>query len=199
MFARGEGEGRGRREMSEVDWEVQTSSCNVNESWIWNVQCGEYSQWLCNVWWQTVIRLDCGDHFEMYRNTESLYSVFYMWKYWCFQTVVLEKLLEGPLDSKEIKPVNPKGSEPWTFIGRMDAEAEGPLLWPPDMKSQFTGKDPDAGKDWGQEEKRETEDEMVGWRHRLNGHESEQTPGDGEGQGSLASCSPWGHKESDMA
>ena len=114
-------------------------------------------------------------------------------KYWCFQTVVLKKTLESPLDCKEIEPVNPKGNQPWIFIGRTDAEA--PILWPPDAKNWLTGKDPDAGKDWRQEEKG---DEMVGWHHWLNGHEFEQTPGVGEGQGSLACCSPRGHKEFDM-
>ena len=110
--------------------------------------------------------------------------------------MVLEKTLESPLDSKEIKPVHPKGNQPWIFIEWTDAEAEAPILWPPDVKSQITGKDPDTGKDWGQEEKR-TEDEMVGWHHRLNGHELEQIQEDGEGQGSLARCRSWGHKESD--
>ena len=113
---------------------------------------------------------------------------------WCFQTVVLEKTLENPLNSKEIKPVNPKGNQPWIFIGRADAEAEALILWPPDAKNWLTGKDPDAGKDWGQEEKGVIEDEMVGWHHWLNGHEFEQTPGGGEGQGSLAWCSPWGRR-----
>ena len=98
--------------------------------------------------------------------------------------------------SKEIKPVSPKGNQPLIFIGKTDAEA--PILWPPDVKSQLIGKDPNAGKDWGQEEKRATEDEMIGWHHRLNEYESEQSPGDGEGQGSLACCSPWGCKELDM-
>ena len=111
-------------------------------------------------------------------------------KNWCFQTVVLEKTLENPLNSKEIQPVNPKGHQPWIFIGRIDAEVEAPILWPPDVKSQFIGKDPDAEKDWGQEEKRATEVEMCGWHRWLNGHEFEQTPGDSEGQGSLACCSP---------
>ena len=93
-------------------------------------------------------------------------------KNWCFQIVVLEKTLESPLDSKEMKPVNPKGSQPWLFIGRTCPEAEAPILWLPDAKSQFTGKDPDAGKDWGQKEKKVTEDEMVGWHHWLNGQDS---------------------------
>ena len=94
-------------------------------------------------------------------------------KNWCFWTVVLEKILESPLDCKEIQPVNPKGNQSWIFIGRTDTEAEAPILWPPDMKSWLTRKDPDAGKDWGQEKKGTTEDEMVWWHHRLNGHEFE--------------------------
>ena len=121
-------------------------------------------------------------------------------KNWCFLTVVLEKTLESPLDCKEIKLVNPKGDQPCIFIRRTDAEAEAPILWPPDAKSWLTGKDPDAGKDWGQqEEKGTTEDKMVGWHRQLKGHESEQTLGDGEGQGSLACCSPQGHEESGTA
>ena len=108
-----------------------------------------------------------------------------------------EKSLEIPLDSKEIKPVDPKGNQPWMFIGRTDAEAEAPILRLPDAKSQLTVKDPDAGKDWGQEEKRATEDEMVGWHHWLSGHEFDWTLGASEGQGSLGCRSPWGHKESD--
>ena len=119
-------------------------------------------------------------------------------KNWCFGTVVLEKTLESPLDCKEIKPVNPKGNQSWIFIGKTDAEAEVPVLWPPDLKSQITGKDPDAGKDWRKEEKGTTEDEMVGWHHWLNGHESEQDSGDAEGQGSLVCCSLQGCKKSDM-
>ena len=106
-------------------------------------------------------------------------------KNWCFQILVLEKILESPLESKKIKPVNSKGNQPWIFTGRTDAEAEAPILWPPD-----------AEKDWSHE-KGMTEDEMVGWYHRLDGHELEWTPGDGDGQGSLACCDSWGHKESD--
>ena len=109
---------------------------------------------------------------------------------WCLQTVVLKKTFEGLLDGKEIKPANPKGNQPWILIGRTDAEI--PILWPTDVKSQLIGKDPDAGKDWRQKEKGLTEDKMVVWHHQLNGHEFEQTPGDSEGQGSLACCSPWG-------
>ena len=119
-------------------------------------------------------------------------------KNWCFWTVVLEKTLESPLDYKKIKPVNPIGNQPWIFIERTDAEAEAPILGPSDAKSWRIGKDRDAGKDWRQEQKRMTEDEMAGWHHQLNGHESEQTSRDGEGQGSLACCSPWCCKESDM-
>ena len=116
-------------------------------------------------------------------------------KNWCFWTMVLEKTLESPLDCKEIKPVNPKGNQPWMFIGRTDAKA--PILWPPDGNSQLIGKASDAGKDWGQEEKGVTEDETVGWHHQLNGREFEQALGVSDGQGSLVRCSPWGCKELD--
>ena len=118
-------------------------------------------------------------------------------KNWRFQIVVLENTLESPLDYKEIKPVNPKGNQPWIFIERTDAEAEAPILWLPDVKNWLIWKDPDAGKHWGQEEKGMTEDEMVGWHHWLNGHEFEQTLAGSEGQGSLVCCSPWGCKETD--
>ena len=111
-------------------------------------------------------------------------------KNWCFQAVVLENTLESPLDYKEIQPVHPKGNQPWIFIGRTDAKPETSILWPPDTKSRLIGKDPDARKDWVQEEKGTTEDEMVGWHHWLNGHEFEQAPGDCEGQGSMVCCSP---------
>ena len=117
-------------------------------------------------------------------------------KSWCFWTVVLEKTLESPLDIKEIKPVHPKGNQSWIFTGRTDAEA--PILLPPDLKSWLLGKDLDAEKDWGQEEKGATQNEMVGWHHWLNGHEFEQSPGASEGQESLVCCSPWGHKKLDM-
>ena len=119
-------------------------------------------------------------------------------KNWYFWTVVLEKTLESPLDSKEIQLVHPKGNQSWIFIGRIDTEAETPILWPPGMKNWLIWKDPDAGKDWRWEEKGITEDEMVGWHHQLNGHEFEQAPGVGDRQRSLASYSPWGRKESDM-
>ena len=118
-------------------------------------------------------------------------------KNWCFWTVVLENTLESPLDCKEIQLVHPKGDQSWEFIGRIDAKAETPILWPPHVKSWLIWKDPDAGKDWGQEEKGTTENEKVGWHHWLNGRESGWTPGDGDEQGSLACCDSWGRKESD--
>ena len=118
-------------------------------------------------------------------------------KNWCFWTMMLEKTLEGPLDCKEIQPVHPKGDQSWVFIGRTDVEAETPIVWPPDAKSWLIRKDPDTGKDW-RLEKETTEDEMFGWYHRLDGHEFEKALGDGEGQGSLECCSPWGYKESDL-
>ena len=103
-----------------------------------------------------------------------------------------------PLNSKAIKPVNPKLNQPWLFTGKTAAKDEAPILWPPDLKSQFTGKDPDAGKDWGQKEKGANEDEMVGWHHWFNEHEFEQTQRGSKGQGSLACCSPWGYTELNM-
>ena len=112
--------------------------------------------------------------------------------------MVLEKTLQSPLDRKEMKPVNPKWNQSWIFIGKTGTEAEAPILWPPDAKSQLLRKDPDAGEDWRQE-KRTTADEMVGWYHWLDGHKFEQAPGVGAKQGSLACCSPWGHKESEMS
>ena len=102
-----------------------------------------------------------------------------------------------PLDCKEIQPVHPKGDESWVFIGRTDVEAEAPVLWPPDVKSWLILEDPDAGKDWGQEEKETTEDEMVGWHHRLDGHGFGWTLGVGDGEGGLVCCSSWSRKESD--
>ena len=104
-------------------------------------------------------------------------------------------MLESPYDCKEVQPVHPKGDQPWVFIGRTDAEAETPILWPPHAKSWLIRKDPDAGRDWRQEEKGMTEDEMTGWHHRLDGHEFEQTSGVGNEQGSLGCCNPWGHED----
>ena len=119
-------------------------------------------------------------------------------KKWCFCTVMLEKTLYIPLDCKEFQPGHPKGNQSWIFTGRTDAEAEAPILWPPQVMDWLIWKDPDAGKDWRQEEKGMREDEMVGWHHQLNWHEFEQTPGNSEGLESLAWYSPWGSKESDM-
>ena len=129
---------------------------------------------------------------------ELYYKETWAPKNWCFWTVVLEKTLESPLDSKEIKPVNPKGNQSWIFIGRTDAEGEALTLWPSDAKNWLlTGKDLDARKDWRQEEKGMTDDEMVGWHHQLHGHEFEQALGVDDGQGSLACCSPCGCKDLD--
>ena len=119
----------------------------------------------------------------------------WMLKNWCFCTVVLEKTLESPLDCKEIQPVHPKGDQSWVFIGRTDAEAETPILWPPHDKSWLIGKDSDARRDWGQEEKGTTEDEMAGWHHWLSGNEFEWTPGVGDGQGGVACCDSWGRTQ----
>ena len=126
------------------------------------------------------------------------YNKSWAQKKWCFWTTVLEKTLESPLDWKEIQPVHPKGDQSWVLIGRTDTEAETPVLWPTDVKSWLIGKYPDAGKDWGQEEKEKTEDEMVEWHHRLNGHGFGWTPGVGDGQAGLACCGSWGCKELDM-
>ena len=119
-------------------------------------------------------------------------------KNWCFWTVVLEKTLEGPLDCKEIQPVHSERDQPWDFFGSNDAKAETPVLWPPDAKSWLIGKDSDAGRDWAQEEKGTTEDEMAGWHHQLNRYEFEQAPADGEGEGSLLCLQSMGGKEFGM-
>ena len=123
-------------------------------------------------------------------------ELIYGGRCYCFQTVVLEKTLESPLDCKETKPANPKGNHPWMFIVRTDAEAQ--ILWPPNAKSRLVGKDPDLGKDWRQQEKGAAEVEMIRWHHQLNGRESEQTPGNGERQRSLAFCGLRCCKQSDM-
>ena len=120
-------------------------------------------------------------------------------KNWCFWTVVLEKTLESPLDYKDIQQVHPKGNQSWVFIGRTDVEAETPILWTPNVKSWLIQKDPDAGKEQRQEEKGTTEDEMVGWHHRLNGHGFGWTLGVGDGQGGLACCSPWNRKQTQLS
>ena len=126
------------------------------------------------------------------------YKVSWVPKNWCFWTVVLEKTLASPLDCKEIQPVHSEGDHTWVFFGRTDAKAETPILWPPHAMSWLIGKDSDAGRDWGQEEKGTTEDEMAGRHHWLNGRESEWTPGVGDGQEGLACCDSWGLKELDM-
>ena len=133
-----------------------------------------------NVWmWE----LDCEENWAL--------------KNWCFWTVVLDKTLESPLDCKEIQPVHSEGDQPWDFFGMNDAKAETPVLWPPHAKSWVIGIDSDAGRDWGQEEKGTTEDEMAGWHHWLDGCESGWTPGVGDRQGGLVCCNSWGCKESD--
>ena len=129
--------------------------------------------------------------------SSSLESESWAPKNWCFWTVVLEKTLESPLDCKEIQPIHFEGDQPWDFFGRNDAKAETPVLWPPHVKSWLIGKDSDAGRDCGQEEKGTTEDEMAGWHHQLHGHEFGWTPGVGDGQGGLACCNSWGRKELD--
>ena len=130
----------------------------------------------------------------LFKLLNKMYKGKMLWYFW---PVVLDKTLER--DCKGIKPVNPKENQSWMFIGRADAEAETPIVWPADMKNWLIGKDPDAGKDWRQEEKGMTEDEMVGWHHQHYGHEFEQALGVADGQGSLACCSPWGHKESELS
>ena len=116
------------------------------------------------------------------------------WRIDAFEVCYWKRLFESPLDCKEIKPVNTKGNQSWIFTGRTDAKAEAPILWPHDVKNWLIWKDPDAGKDWGQEEKGTTEDEMVGWHHWLNGHQFGQTPAVGDGQGSVVHCGSWGHR-----
>ena len=129
---------------------------------------------------------------------ELNYKESWVLKSWCFWTVVLEKTLVSSLDCKEIQPVHPKGNQSWIFIGSADVEAETPILWPPNAKNQLVLKDTDVGKDWRQEEKGMAEDEMVGWHHQLNAHESEWTLGVSDGQGGLVCCNSWGRKELDM-
>ena len=128
---------------------------------------------------------------------ELEYKESWVLKNWCCWTVVLEKTLESPLDCKEIKTVNPKGNQSWIFIGRTDAEAGAPILWPPDVKNWLLRKDTDAGRNWGQAEKRKTEDDMAGWHHWLDGHEFGWTLGVGDAQGGLACCNSWCRKELD--
>ena len=136
----------------------------------------------------------------MITNNHKWHHIILSWapKNWWFWTVVLEKTLESPLDCKEIQPVYPKGNQSWIFIGKIDVEAETPILWPVDANNWLFEEDPDAGKDWRQEDKGTTEEEMAGWHHWFDGHEFEQTLENGDGQGGLACCSPWARKQSDM-
>ena len=142
-------------------------------------------------------KLNSSDAVNFLERILFLYTEWWLGtKYPHFWTMILEKTLESSLGSKVIKSVCPKGNQSWIFIGKADAEAEAPILWLPDTKSWVIGKDPDSGKDWRQKEKGTPEDEMIGWHHRLNGHEFEQALRDGEGHRSLACCSSRGHKES---
>ena len=172
------------------------------------IMCVFFEHWFVNI-----TKLNTGNDFffSMEENVEEGYgfSSGHVWmlkldykenwvsKNWCFWTVVLEKTLESPLDCKEIQPVHPEGDQSWLFIGGTDVEAETLIIWPPDAKSWLIWKDPEAGNDWGQEEKGTTEDEMFGWHHRLDGRGFGWTPGVGFGQWGLACCSPRGRKESD--
>ena len=146
--------------------------------------------------WQRSVYQDNGLHTGHIRLWELDCKKGRMPKYWCLPTVVLEKAPESLLDSKEIKPVNLKGYQPWVFTGMTDAEAEAPVFWVSDANRWLIGKVPDAGKDWGQKEKRASKDEVAGWHHWCNEHELGRTLGGGEGQGGLVSCSPLGRKES---
>jgi len=130
-------------------------------------------------------------------NILGISELKWFWFFWCFWAVVLEKALESPLDSKETQPVHSKGDQSWVFFGRNDAKAETPIFWPLQAKNWLFGKDSDAGRDWGQEEKGMKEDEMAGWHHWLDGRESGWTAGVGDGQGGLGCCDSWGHKELD--
>ena len=173
---------------------------SFSSAWKWKVKVKSLSPvWVLATPWTVAYQAPPSMEFprQEYWSGLTLPSPKESWapKNWCFWTMVLEKILENPLDCKEIKPVSPKGNQSWIFIGRIDAEAL--ILWPPDAKGWLIGKDPDAGKDWGQEEKRMTVDELVGWHHWLDVHEFEQALGIGHGQGSLACCNPWGHKELD--
>ena len=182
--------------------------------WMWEVDC-EVS-WALKNWcfWTVVLEktlespLDCkeiqpvhskGDQSWIFiGSTDAATETLILWpphvKNWCFWTVVLEKTLVSPLDYKKFQPFHSKGDQPLGFFGRNDAKAETPVLWPPHAKRWLIGKDSDAGRDWGQEEKGTTEDEMAGWRHRLDGHEFEWTPGVGDGQGGLACCDSSGRR-----
>ena len=165
------------------------SGCLMSSSSIQKLFCGIYSMFKCSF----------GEFVgEKVVSTSYSSTILGLPPNWCFWTVVLEKTLESPLDCKEIQPVQPEGDQSWVCFGGTDAEAETPILWPPHPKSWLIGKDSDAGRDWGQEDKGMEEDEMAGWHNWLDGHEFEWSPGVGDGQGGLACCSSWGRKESDM-
>ena len=176
----------------------RTTLLGVTKSRTWLKQLSTHAQEHPKVMLQISLERSCHGPslFSRLLEIESLIYLSLMIS--CFQFVVLEKTFESPLVCKEIRPVNPKRNQLWIFIGKTDAEAEAPLPRPPDAKSWLIEKDPDAGEDWGQEEKGTIEDKMVGWHHWLSAHKFEQTPGDSEGQESIACCSSWGHKESDM-
>ena len=203
-LGRGEGfGGRGHPYLDMLNWDLEEQTRkNIHLQLWWEVQTGKFK-----------FSRDKQRHYFANKGPPSQGYSFssghiWMWevdceeswvlKNWCIWTVVLEKTLESPLDCKDIQSVHPKGDKSWVFIGRIDAEAETPVLWLPHAKSWLIGKDPDAGRDWGQEEKGRTEDEMAGWHHRLDGHEFKWTSGVGDGQGGLACCDSWGRKESDI-
>ena len=158
-------------------------------------QTGEHVKKQRDITWLTKVRLAKDVVFPIVMNECENWTIKKGGPFW---NVVLEKTLESPLNCKEILPVNCKVNQSWIYVGRTDADTETPILWPPDAKNSLLGKDPDAGKDWRQEEKGTTEDEMVGWHHWLDGWEFEQALGVGDGQKNLACCSPWDWKESDM-
>ena len=159
----------------------------------------KYSLNMTNLWFGNYFRILYfrTTDFNSCMNVELDHNENWVLKNWCFGTVVSEKTLESPLDCKEVQPVHSEGDQPWDFFGRNDAEAETPVLWPPHAKCWLIGKDSDAGRDWGQEEKGKTEDEMAGWHHWLNECESEWIQGVCDGQGGLVCCNSWGRKESD--
>ena len=168
-----------KRRVKKVGWKLNIQKIKIMASGLitsWQIDGKQWKQWHTLFW-------GAPKSLQMLPATMKLKD-----------TCSLEKTLENPLDCKGMQPVHPKGDQSWVFIGRTDVEAETPILWPPDAKSWLIWKDPDAGKDWRVEEKGTTEDEMVGWDHRLNGHEFEQALGVGDGQRSLVCCSPWGRK-----
>ena len=169
---------------------------SFSSAWNWKVKVKSLSHvWLFTTPWTAAYQAPppVGFSRQEYGSGVPLPSPKEGWalKNWCFQTVVLEKTPESPLDSKEIKPINLKGNQPWMFVGMTDAETGAPILWLPDGKRWLTRKDPDSGKDWGQGEKRATEDELVGWHHQLNGHEFEQILGDSGGQRTWYAAAHW--------